>query len=152
MEQKTYNKTLKFAIRNEVKAHDFYQEASAKLQDAFLKELFADLAEEENRHKAILEGFQRLAPSVVAFEDNVPDYHVSETVEEVELSTNMKPADAFALAMKKEREAMELYTWMAGASADPRQKELLLGLAVMEKEHKFRMENAFVDIGYPEVW
>lgn len=151
MEQRAYEKTLKFAIRNEVKAHEFYSEAAAKLQDTFLKELFTDLAKEENRHRTILESFQGADPSVVDFGD-VPDYHVSETIDEPELSTNMKPVDAFALAMKKEQEAMERYTWMAGASKDSRQKELLSELAAMEKEHKFRMENAFVDIAYPEVW
>jgi rubrerythrin len=42
------------------------------------------------------------------------DYKVAETVDEPELSMDMKPADAFALAMKKEEEAMKQYTEMAG--------------------------------------
>ncbi len=151
MEQKAYEKTLKFAIRNEVKAHDFYIDAATKLQDSFLKELFTDLADEENNHKTILESFHGSAPGTVPLE--IPlQYNISESIDEPELSINMKPADAFALAMKKEQQAMELYTWMASATSDLRQKELLLELADMERIHKFRMENAFVDVAYPEIW
>jgi len=143
--------TLKFAIDNEVKAHQFYQEVSQKVKDAFLKDLFSDLAQEENRHKVILETFHGPDPSIIAFPE-LPDHHIAETVEEPELSTDMKPVDAFALAMKKEQQSMELYSWMADTTADSRQKELLLELAAMEKSHKHRMEQAFVDVGYPEVW
>lgn len=32
------------------------------------------------------------------------------------------------------------------------QKKIFLELAEMEREHKAKMESAFVDIGYPEVW
>lgn len=151
MEDRMQRNTLKFAIHNEVKAHQFYEAVAQRVKDASLKELFGDLAEEENRHKVILESFHGPDPSIKEFPE-LPDYHVAETMGDPELSIDMKPADAFALAMKKEQQAMELYNWMAGASADSRQKELLLELASMEKSHKFRMEQAFVDVGYPEVW
>jgi rubrerythrin len=151
LEQRAYEKTLKFAIRNEVKAHDFYIDAATKLQDSFLKELFTDLANEENNHKAILESFHESDTNTLPSE--IPSqYNISESIDEPELSTKMKPADAFALAMKKEQEAMELYTWMANATSDLRQKELLLELAAMERIHKSRMENAFIDVAYPEIW
>jgi rubrerythrin len=151
VKDKMQENTLKFAIHNEVKAHQFYKEVAQKVKDVSLRELFRDLAEEENRHKAILESFHGPDPSIKEFPE-LPDYHVAETMEDPELSTDMKPADAFALAMKKEQHAMELYNWMANASADSRQKELLLELAAMERNHKSRMEQAFVDVGYPEVW
>ena len=64
----------------------------------------------------------------------------------------MKPADAIALAMKNEEEAMELYTWLAQGCDDPEQRRVFEDLAAMERDHKFKMENAFVDIAYPEAW
>lgn len=64
----------------------------------------------------------------------------------------MKPVDAIALAMKKEEAAMQQYTRLAQASMDAEQKKIFLELAEMEREHKTKMEAAFVDIGYPEVW
>ena len=80
------------------------------------------------------------------------DYKVSETVDEPELSMDMKPADAFALAMKKEEEAMVQYTALADECPDAEKKRVFLDLAAMERAHKRKMEDAFVDIGYPEVW
>ncbi len=64
----------------------------------------------------------------------------------------MKPADAIALAMKNEEEAMKQYSVLADACSDHDLKNVFLDLAAMEREHKFKMEKAFVDIGYPEVW
>jgi len=64
----------------------------------------------------------------------------------------MKPADAIALAMKKEEEAMNLYLSLAESCKDEAQKQIFKDLAAMERGHKFKMEKAFVDIGYPEVW
>lgn len=151
MEHRAYEKLLKFAIHNEIKAHDFYHDVSKRLEEPFLKQLFSELAEQEKGHQKVLEGFGSVDPGTIHFEE-VPDYGISETVDKPEPSTIMKPADAFALAMKNEDEAMHLYTGMANACSDIRQKEMLLELAAMEREHKFRMENAFVDIAYPEVW
>jgi rubrerythrin len=54
--------------------------------------------------------------------------------------------------MKKEQAAMKHYTQLADACTDPDQKNIFLELAAMEREHKNKMEAAFVDIGYPEVW
>jgi len=54
--------------------------------------------------------------------------------------------------MKNEEEAMKLYTAMARVTSDAAQKGLLLELAAMEREHKRKMEDAFVNVAYPEVW
>ena len=80
------------------------------------------------------------------------DYKVAETVDEPELSMAMKPADAFALAMKKEEAAMKQYTGMAEMCDDEGKRQVFLDLAAMERDHKLKMESAFIDIGYPEVW
>jgi rubrerythrin len=77
---------------------------------------------------------------------------VAETVEAPALSMEMKPADAFALAMKKEEEAMKQYTEMADMCSEEDKKQVFLDLAAMERDHKMKMETAFTDIGFPEVW
>ena len=64
----------------------------------------------------------------------------------------MKPAEAIALAMKKEEEAIVQYTALAEDCPDAEKKKVFLDLAAMERGHKKKMEAAFVDIGYPEVW
>ena len=151
MNEGEYREIIALAIKGEIEAHDFYRDASEKLADPFLKKMFAEFAEEEKRHQAALEGIQGMTILSGLFKAT-SDFKVSETVDKPVLSTDMKPADAIALAMKNEEEAMVQYTAMADSCSDPQQKALFLELATMERNHKRRMEDAFVDIAYPEVW
>jgi rubrerythrin len=47
---------------------------------------------------------------------------------------------------------MRHYTELADVCTNPDRKKLFYELAAMERGHKNKMESAFVDIGYPEVW
>jgi rubrerythrin len=142
---------IKFAMANEVEAQKFYEAAAKKFQDPHLKSMFMQFAEEEKKHREILKGIY-ISNLIGDYFDETRDYKVSEGIEAPELSTNMKPADAFALAMKKEEEAMVQYTELAESCPDAAKKKVFLDLAAMERGHKMKMEQAFVDIGYPEVW
>jgi len=151
MKSTTYHDILDQAIQAEIEAARFYQDVSQKTADDFLKDLFLGLSQEEKRHRQILETFRNNASLEIHFA-NVSDFKVSETVEMPELSIEMKPAEAIALAMKKEEAAMQQYRQMADSCNDDAQKKVFLELAAMERGHKAKMEKAFVDIGYPEVW
>ena len=146
-----YEKILSDAIAGEIEAQEFYGNVAEKMTDPGLKELFSKFAREETRHQRILEGFRSKVPKHLPFDES-RDYKVAETVADVPLSTAMKPADAFALAMKKEEAAMKHYANLAEGCADPNQAQLFRELAAMEREHKLKMENAFVETGFPEVW
>ncbi len=146
-----YKTIIKGAIANEVEARKFYEDAAAKIENPGLKEMFASLAEEEKKHRDILTHIYSSGKIQHYFDESL-DYKVSETVDEPELSFDMKPADAIALAMKKEEDAMNQYTEMANLCSDAEKKKVFMDLATMERAHKLKMENAFVDIGYPEVW
>ncbi|PID39240.1 MAG: rubrerythrin [Proteobacteria bacterium] len=146
-----YKDIIKKAITNEVEAHKFYADASNTLSDPHLKSLFASLAEEEKKHRDILMKIYA-SNSIDRYFSESRDYKIAETVEKPELSMDMKPADAFALAMKKEEEAMNEYIEMAKLCDDDGKRQVFLDLAAMERDHKLKMETAFTDIGYPEVW
>jgi len=146
-----YKEIIKQAIANEVEASKFYEAASATLNDPFLKKLFAELAGEEKKHRDILTRIYT-SNTIASYFSETRDYKVSETVDEPELSMDMQPADAFALAMKKEEAAMKQYTAMANMCEDAQKRQVFLDLAAMERDHKLKMESAFVDVGYPEVW
>lgn len=151
MDQSTYLKIFDEAIKSETEAYHFYLDAANRIQNDYLKDLFLSFSKEEKKHRQLLEGFRR-DPSVRVTFKKVPDYHVAETVSEPALTIDMKPVDAIALAMKKEQAAMEHYTALAEVCSDPDRKKIFMELAAMEREHKSKMEGAFVDIGYPEVW
>ena len=151
MTSKAHRDILDQAIAAEIEAAQFYLDVSGKTDNRFLKDLFLTFSEEEQKHRSSLETFRNDPAMEISF-DKVADLHVSETVDEPVLSIDMKPADAIALAMKKEEAAMRQYDRLAGSCTNPQQKKLFLELAAMEREHKAKMENAFVDIGYPEIW
>ena len=146
-----YKEIIKQAIANEVEARKFYEAASETLNDPFLKKLFAELAGEEKKHRDILTRIYT-SNTIATYFSETRDYKVSETVDEPELSMDMQPADAFALAMKKEETAMKQYNDMANMCDDAQKRQVFLDLAAMERDHKLKMESAFVDVGYPEVW
>ena len=146
-----YQEIIDAAIQNEIEARDFYLQVADKTDNSYLKGMFLDFAAEELKHRKILEEFQADDTKAMHFA-RVPDFHVSETVEEPRLTIDMKPADAIALAMKKEESAMQHYTQLAEVCEDAGQQQIFFELAAMERQHKTRLESAFVDIGYPEVW
>lgn len=151
MDTNEYKKIIDFAVQAEIDARDFYRDASGRVKDPYLKNMFSDLAKEEEKHEKILRNILS-HDKIRAYFKEKRDYHVSETVGKPVVSDKMKPADAIQLAMKNEEEAMELYMWLAEGCDDAAQKSVFEDLAAMEREHKFKMENAFVDIAYPETW
>ncbi len=146
-----YKLILEMAIENEVEAYDFYSAVAAKDLEPSLKRLFTELAAEEANHKKILEAFFKNPEKPLQFKQS-DDYKVAETVEKPALSVTMKPADALALAMKREQEAMDLYNVFAKASDTEEQKAIFLELAKMEQGHKTHLETLYTNAAFPEVW
>ena len=65
---------------------------------------------------------------------------------------DLSPGEAFQLAMKKEQAAMETYLKWAWACQDPELKKVYEELAEMERGHKARIEELFVNAAFPEAW
>ena len=123
MDLQEYKKIVELAIGEEIAASIFYQEASDKVQDPYLKKMFAELAEDERGHKRILEKILTNQSIKQYFRDSV-DFKVAETVDKPELSLQMNPADAIALAMKNEEDAMNHYTQLSESVSDPQMKKV----------------------------
>lgn len=137
------------AIRNEEEAKAFYQAIERRASDPNVKRLFLKLAQDENAHKDFLGKCQK-DPSLLTKFPTTVDYKISEHQPAVEVDASLKPAQAIALAMKKEQEAVELYQSLAKATSDTSLKTLLEGLARMELDHKHQLEEVYVNVGYPE--
>lgn len=151
MEQTELTKLFEMAIGREIEAYNYYKTVAERVQDDHMKEIFEDLAREEKGHEEALRKFKSDSTASVTFKAP-PDYKVAESVEFPEVTIDMKPADGIALAMKKEQQAVEFYTQLAEWCTDAAIKGHYENLAAMELSHKHRLENLFVDIGYPEVW
>jgi len=55
--EKTYKEILNMAIRDEVEAFEFYDSVAQKVSDRSLKQIFGELAGEEQKHRQLLQAF-----------------------------------------------------------------------------------------------
>ncbi len=151
MDKTTLEGLFQQAIKREVEAGAFYRDVAERVQNPAVKKIFQSLSEEEQKHEEMLWRYHS-DPSFYMKFKAPQDYKVAETVELPELKADMKPADALALAMKKEQQAAEFYQSLATMSTEEDLKNIYEELAKMELGHKHRLENLYVDVGYPEVW
>jgi rubrerythrin len=146
-----YKKIILSAIGNEIEAYTFYRAVSSKVKDKKLTDLFNELAGDEEKHKLTLEGFLKKAPEKMHFSIS-QDYKVADALPTPPLTVDLKPIDGLVIAIKKELEAMQMYTQLANTSTDEGQKSIFTELASMERGHKSRLEDIYTNMAFPEVW
>jgi len=151
MTPEEYRKILSIAINREVEAYTFYRSIADRVKDANLKSLFGDLAGEETKHREFLQGLLSKDASALHFSME-RDYKVADTLQTPDLSPDLKPIDGIVIAIRKELDAMQMYTQLAGASTDAGQKNMFMELASMERGHKARLEDMYTSMAFPEVW
>ncbi|MDD5420025.1 MAG: ferritin family protein [Methanomicrobiaceae archaeon] len=151
MNEEEYRKIISMAIDREVESYTYYRSVSDRVQDASLKKLFDELAGEETKHRETLQGLLTRGASAMRFEAT-RDYKVAETLEPPELTADLKPIDGLIIAIRKELEAMQMYTQLANVQADPEQKQVFSELANMERGHKARLEDIYTNMAFPESW
>jgi rubrerythrin len=151
MNQHEFNKIISLAIDREIESFTFYRAVADKTKDNNLKYLFGELAEDEKGHQRTLEGFVAEAPGKLRFSES-KDYKITDALPTPPLSTDLKPLDGLVIAIKKELEAMQMYTQLSNASAEAAQKSTFLELASMERGHKSRLEDIYTNMAFPESW
>ncbi|MDV2481748.1 ferritin family protein [Methanoculleus sp. Wushi-C6] len=151
MDAENYRSIISNAIEREIEAYTFYRTVREKVTDENLKNLFNELAGEETGHRKTLEGFLTKEPAKLGF-NTQRDYKVADSLETPPLSADLRPLDGLVIAIRKELDAMQMYTQLASLSDDPQQKELFQSLAAMERGHKARLEDLYTNMAFPEVW
>jgi len=151
MKPEEFKKIISLAIDREVEAYTFYKTVAEKAKDANLKKLFAELAGEEKKHREFLQDFLAKEGKSLKFDAKV-DYKVGDSLPTPPITPDLKPLEGLVLAIKKELEAMQMYTRLAAASTDAQQQMLFIGLADMEKTHKARLEDIYTNMAFPESW
>lgn len=151
MNQDEFKKIISNAITQEVEAFTFYSSVSEKAKDENLKEIFKSLADDEEKHKKTLEGYLTRSADRLHFSSSA-DYKVVDALPTPPLTPDLKPVDGLVIAIKKELEAMQMYTQLANASADDEQKKVFLELASMDRGHKSRLEDVYTNMAFPEAW
>ncbi len=151
MKAEDARKIISLAIDREVESYSFYKSVSEKVEDPALKSTFKELAGEEKKHREFLQSFLTRDPKTMKF-DAKADYKVVDALKTPKLSTDLKPLEGLVIAIKKELEAMQMYTQLANASKDTETQLLFGQLANMEKTHKARLEDIYTNMAFVEVW
>jgi len=138
----TVDEILDYAIDQEQQAADFYADVAQRAETAGMKKVLLDFAEEEKRHKKLLQdvkaGEHELTP-----EEEVLDLKIVDYLVEVEAKDDISYQDALIIAMKRERAAYQLYTDMAAKIPESHLKEVIAGLAKEEAKHKLFFESEY---------
>ncbi|MEN6518509.1 MAG: ferritin family protein [Methanospirillum sp.] len=151
MNPEEYRRIISMAIDREVEAYSFYNSVAEKVRDENLKSLFRELAGEETSHREFLQKLLSKDVASLGF-STTKDYKVGDSIPTPPLTPDMKPVDGLVVAIKKELEAMQMYTALANVSEGAEQKKLFTELATMERGHKTRLEDIYVNMAYAEVW
>ncbi len=152
MDAQLYKETIQDAIASEIEAKEFYLDISKRIRDDYLKKLFLGFSNEEATHEKILTALLEKGKIKTTTFNGARDFKVSETVALPEVSEDMDLKNAIGLAMKNEEIAMQKYESLAANCDDPELQGVFNNLAAMERDHKFKMEQSFVKVAYPEVW
>lgn len=151
MNEEEYEKIMRLAIDAGTEAYEFYQSISEKAGDDSIKKIYRDFAQEELEQRILLEQLLKHDIKSFSFPES-EDYKIAEKAELPRLSSELSPADAIALAMKKKEEAMNIYSSLSAISTDPERQALFAELAKMEEGHKAQMELLYTNAAFPEIW
>ncbi len=138
------------AIASEEASEAFYRQAAGSVSDAGTREALEGLMRDEAEHKRLIEEFKSGARPLP--EGTTSGGSLVETMGTPGFSEDMTPADAFLLAARKEKLAVELYENWAKLYPEGEERDLLLRLAEIERRHKVRVEAMFSNAAFPERW
>lgn len=141
---------LRRAIANEESAAAFYRQAAERLSDPVTREAIEGLMRDEIEHKRLLEEFRSGARPLP--EGSTSGGSLVEFLGTPDFTADMSPADAFLLAAKKEKLAVEFYENWARLYPGGPERDLLLSLAEVERRHKVKVEDLFTNAAFPEAW
>ena len=153
MKVEDVKKIIATAIDREVEAYTFYRGIAEKVKSPALKSLFSELAVDEKKHRELLQRMLNKDASKMKF-DPSQDYKVADTLKLPALTANMKPLEGLVVAIKKELEAIQMYTELANLSKDTETQLLFSQLAYMERDHKARLEDIYTNMAFhkKKVW
>ena len=149
MQFNSVDEILDFAIGEEQKASDFYNDLAARVSKPNIREIFENFAKEELGHKAKLMAAKE-GKALQRSEKKILDLKIGDHLEQVELTPNIDFQDALILAMKAEKNAFRLYSSLAEQADDPAIRETLMSLAQEEAKHKLRFELEYDELVYTE--
>jgi len=140
LSKQTVGELLGVAVRSEIDSNRIYKAWSDKLSNPLLKEKFQWLANEEQKHKEILENlFKELHPDG---ELKIPDQVPEELMKRIAITPSSTLADFLYQAMETEKSAETFYAKLAGRVAETK-KKILNYLSSVEHSHYMMLKSEY---------
>ena len=144
---KSIEEILDFAIGNEIRAAEFYEQLSKQAKTKSMKETFEKFSKEERGHEARLKKVKSEGKFEQANKD-ILDMKMSDYLVKSNPKGKMTYQDALILAMKREKAAYKLYKKLAEKAPTNELKVIFNKLAAEEANHKMNFEIEYDDYIY----
>lgn len=146
MSFKSVDEILAYAIEKEQEAVDFYTDLSKKDTFKSVKDTFVSFAKEEEKHIELLKSIGADEGKVDEYElKEVPDLKISDYLVETEYKEGMFMQDILRLAMKREEQAVKLYSDLGSKADNEKFAKIFQLLAQEESKHKLALETMYDD-------
>jgi rubrerythrin len=146
MEFRDLRELIEFAIEREKEAVSFYEDASARQEFSDARKMFKDFANEERKHRALLEGFLKDESTIADYHFKwIPDMKRSNYLVDIPYEKGMSYADILRLAMKREEKSLALYNKLALEIDDKEMEQVFKMLSQEEAKHKLGLETLYDD-------
>jgi rubrerythrin len=140
---------IKQAAEQEDRAYKYYTDALKIVKDAAAKVWIKELADEELKHKKMLETFD--VSQIKKFKpDKIQDLHITEYLVDKDIEEVKDAQDLLIVAMKKEQKSYNFYVSMTKSTDNREVKKLCKILAQEELKHKHKLELYYDDIVFRE--
>jgi rubrerythrin len=137
---------IHFAIEKEKEAIAFYDDASRQEPYSGARKTFEQFADEERKHRDLLEGFLKGEKNLAAYDFKwIPDMKRSNYLVDLTYEPGMPYAEALRLAMKREEHALKLYNDLQEKADEPEVVNLFKMLSQEEAKHKLALETLYDD-------
>ena len=142
MDEKKFKEIIQFAINKEIEAFNFYTQGSQVAKYSGARELFSDLAKQEEGHRKLLENLNmgKIAETRI---EKIPDLKISDYMIDAEIKPDLSYAEMLRIGMKREERSVKLYEDLKGSNPDKDLKKLFSFLIQEESKHKLRLEKIY---------
>ena len=153
MQNENIESILKKAAAKEEGTYQLYKNAADKMTDLQTKSVLNNFAEEELKHKQIIENFNaEMLENLKAEAVETSRQGITEFLTDADEGLGEQPdfKDVLVYAAKREKKAFEFYNNMSEQVEDSDLKKLFVWLAQEETKHKEDIEALFWDVMYRE--
>ncbi len=142
MDGKEFRKVVQFAIEKETGTFNLYTMCGQIARYSGAKELFDELAREEERHRKLLEALS-IGKVDQARLEPIQDLKISDYLIDVTCKPDSSYADILRLVMKNEEHSVKLYDDLKASCRDEELKKLFAFLGQEESKHKLKFEKIY---------